>query len=115
MPIYYEMWAGPGRNVKRSDGVPIRRDKWYLTIHNTSNDASARDEASYAQRRTDGVGSHYYCDDVEVLQSNDTDLCVGHVGSTQGNDRGLCYEITGVNGWSREQWLSNVAWGKLAA
>lgn len=122
MPIYEEIWAGPGRNYKKvdSDGDgarddPMLRAKWYVTIHCTANDASARDEADYAKVRTDGTGSHYYADDVEVLQSTDTSRCVGHVGSDEGNERGLSYEITGVTGWTRQQWLDNVEWGKLAA
>lgn len=115
MPIYDEIWAGPGRNVKRINGQPQITSKWYVTIHNTSNNATARDEASYAKVRTDGVGAHYFIDNIEVLQSTDTDWCVGHVGSTEGNTRGISYEITGVNGWTREQWMANVAWDKLAA
>lgn len=115
MPIYEDIWAGPGRNVKYVNGVPLTAAKWYVTIHNTSNDATAQAEASYATRRTDGVGAHYFIDTHQVLQSTDTMLCVGHVGSTQGNTRGISYEITGVNAWSRAQWLSNVAWDKLAA
>lgn len=115
MAVYDEIWAGPGRNYKRVNSSPQLTTKWYITIHNTSNDASARDEASYAKTRTDGVGAHYFIDDVEVLQSTDTDWCVGHVGSDEGNTRGISYEITGVNGWTRAQWLANVAWNKLAA
>lgn len=115
MPIYNEIWAGPGRNVKRVDGQPQLTTKWYITIHNTSNDATARGEAGYATRRTDGVGAHYFIDNLEVLQSTDTDQCVGHVGSAQGNTRGISYEITGFNSWSRETWLVNVAWHQLAA
>lgn len=115
MPIYEEIWAGPGRNVKKSNGVPIERQKWYVTVHCTANDASAQGEADYAKVRTDGTGSHYYADDVEVLQSQDTLFCVGHLGSDQGNERGLSYEITGMTGWTRQQWLDNVEWGKLAS
>lgn len=115
MPTYEEIWAGPGRNVKRVNGQPQITSKWYITIHNTSNNATARAEANYAKVRTDGVGAHYFIDNIEVLQSTDTDWCVGHVGSTQGNSRGISYEITGVNGWTREQWMANVAWKELAA
>lgn len=116
MPIYQEIWAGPGRNYKKlSNGQPLLTDKWYATIHNTSNDASASGEAIYAKIRPDGVGAHYFADSTQVLQSTDTDRCVGHVGSTQGNTRGISYEITGFNGWTRAQWMANVAWNKLAA
>lgn len=115
MPVYDEIWDGPGRNVKRVNGQPQATAKWYVTIHNTSNDATAAQEADYAKVRTDGVGAHYFIDNRQVLQSTNTDYCVGHVGSEQGNSRGISYEITGVNAWTRQQWLTNVAWDQLAA
>lgn len=115
MPTYDDIWDGPGRNIKRVNGQPVVTAKWYVTIHNTSNDASAAQEADYAKVRQDGVGAHYFIDAHEVLQSTNTDYCVGHVGSTEGNSRGISYEITGVNAWTREQWTANVAWGQLAA
>lgn len=84
--------------------------KRYVVIHNTSNNASARGEAGYAMRRTDGTSSHYYQDRIELIQSLPTIYGANHVGSSMGNRYGIAYEITGVNGWSRAQWLANVAW-----
>ncbi|MFF0823071.1 N-acetylmuramoyl-L-alanine amidase [Micromonospora haikouensis] len=88
--------------------------KYGVAIHNTSNDAPARGEASYATRRTDGISSHFYVDNAEVIQSLDTDARAGHAGSRNGNENAVAVEITGVNGWTRQQWLDRVAWDKLA-
>lgn len=89
--------------------------KYGIAIHNTSNDASARGEASYATRRTDGVSAHFYADATEVIQSLDTSARAGHAGSRTGNENSIAVEITGSNGWTRQQWLDRVAWDKLAA
>lgn len=116
MARYNSIWDGPGRNYsKDSDGDPIRTRKEYIVIHNTSNDGTAEEEASYAKRRTDSVSSHYYVDNNSIRQSLDTDWRAWHVGSDEGNDAGISYEITGTNGKSRSWWLANVAWTKLIA
>lgn len=117
MPVYPEIFDGPGRNhTKDAKGNPVITTKKYIVIHNTSNTrlASARDEASYAKNRTDGVSSHYYVDKTRVLQSLDTDWRAQHVGSKAGNDGGISYELTGLNGFTRDKWLSDIAWNKLA-
>lgn len=115
MPTYPEIFDGPPRSYKRDgSGRPVTSAKKYITIHNTSNTATAEGEASYAKRRTDGTSSHYYVDSDSIVQSMDTSWCAGHVGSSQGNTYGISYEITGVNGWTRATWLSNVAWEPLA-
>lgn len=97
-------------NYSDADGT-----KYGIAIHNTSNDASDEAEASYATRRTDGVSSHLYCDKDSVTQSLDTVRKAGHAGSYNGNEHAIAVEITGGNGWTRQQWLTNVAWEKLGA
>lgn len=84
-----------------------------IAIHNTSNDASAADEASYATRRPDGTSAHFYCDATTVVQSLDTGVRAGHAGSDEGNTYAIAVEITGVNGWTRQKWLNSVAWDEL--
>lgn len=84
-----------------------------IAIHNTSNNASDSDEASYARRRTDGTSAHLYVDHDSVTQSLSLTDRAGHAGSEQGNDNAIAVEITGANGWSREKWLRSVAWDKL--
>ncbi|XTZ17038.1 N-acetylmuramoyl-L-alanine amidase [Micromonospora echinospora] len=88
--------------------------KFGVAIHNTSNDASAEGEASYATRRTDGISAHFYADADSVVQSLDTRARAGHAGSQEGNEHAIAVEITGVNAWSRQQWLQRVAWDRLA-
>ena len=89
--------------------------KYGIAIHNTSNDASAEAEASYATRRPDRVSAHLYCDHDSVIQSLDTDSKAGHAGSSTGNENAVAVEITGFNHWSRDYWLAHVAWSKLGA
>lgn len=99
----------PGRN-----DYPDRDGRHYgIAIHNTSNDASDSAEASWAQRRPDGVSSHLYVDRDSVTQSLDLTARAGHAGSREGNDHAIAVEITGGNGVSRAWWLDNVAWTKL--
>lgn len=109
MAIFAGIYSGPPRHYGNT-----RTDKRYVAIHNTSNDATAEGEASYAKRRTDSVSSHYYVDNDSLLQSLDTDLRAYHAGSTIGNSQAIAYEITGTNGKSRTWWLANVAWTLLA-
>jgi len=86
-----------------------------IAIHNTSNTASAKAEARYAQVRTDGVSCHFFVDGIEVIQSLDTRAKAGHAGSTQGNENSIAIEIVGQNGNPRDWWLANVRWDLLGA
>lgn len=114
MARYGSIWNGPGRNYSRdSEGRPRVTHKRIIVIHNTSNDASDTNEADYAERRTDGVSSHYYVDDNSITQSLDTDWRAWHVGSYEGNSTGISYEITGSNGKSRAWWIAHVYWRGL--
>lgn len=98
----------------RNDYSDADGTKYGIAIHNTSNDAPAAGEASYATRRTDGISAHFYVDDREVIQSIDTKHRTGHAGSRNGNENAVSVEITGTNSKSRQWWLDNVAWDKLA-
>jgi N-acetyl-anhydromuramyl-L-alanine amidase AmpD len=105
----------PGVRFVQGRNSYVDRDgmKFAIAIHNTSNDASDENEASFATRRTDDVSSHFYVDGDSVTQSLDTNARAGHAGSGNGNENAISVEITGVNGWSRTQWLNNVAWNEL--
>ncbi|SCL14532.1 peptidoglycan recognition protein family protein [Micromonospora inyonensis] len=99
-----------GRNAYRDqDGL-----KYGIAIHATANDATAEQEADYATRRTDGVSSHFYVDSNSIVQSLDTDARAGHAGSGTGNENAIAVEITGTSARSRQWWLDNVAWDRLA-
>lgn len=97
----------------RNDYPDADGTKYGIAIHNTSNTATAEAEASYATRRTDGVSAHFYVDSDSIIQSLDTDARAGHAGSSEGNQNAVAVEITGVNAWSRQQWLDRVAWDQL--
>jgi N-acetyl-anhydromuramyl-L-alanine amidase AmpD len=87
--------------------------KYAIAIHNTSNNATAEAEASYATRRTDGVSAHFYADADSVIQSLDTAARAGHAGNSEGNQHAVAVEIRGFNAWSRQTWLDSVAWSLL--
>lgn len=109
MPIHKAIYNGPPRSYGAN-----KTAKDYIVIHNTSNDAPAQNEASYAKRRADSVSSHYYVDDERIIQSLNTDYRAFHVGSSRGNSAGISYEITGTNSKSESWWKNNVAWDLLA-
>lgn len=88
--------------------------KYGIAVHATDNTATARAEASYATRRTDGTSAHFYIDSQEVIQSLDTDDRAGHAGSTEGNTYAIALEFTGLARWSRAQWLNSIAWDETA-
>jgi N-acetyl-anhydromuramyl-L-alanine amidase AmpD len=106
--IYKDIYAGPAKNYGTST-----ISKRYIAIHNTSNTASAQNEAAYARRRTDNISSHYYADGIEIIQMLDTKLQAWHAGSSKGNQQAISYEVVGRNDWTRAQWLANVDWDKL--
>ena len=87
--------------------------KYGIAIHNTSNNASAANEAKNGEHRTDDVSSHFYVDKTQVIQSLDTTVKAWHSGSNNGNNNAVSVEITGTNDKSRQWWLDNVAWTKL--
>ena len=102
-------------------GLPFVEAKWSygktpkygIAIHNTSNDATAAQEASYASRRTDGTSCHFFVDKTQVIQVLDTAYKAGHAGSSTGNANAIAIEICGVNSWTRSQWVANVNFAKL--
>lgn len=107
----------PGIPFIKGRNSSVDRDgrKFGIAIHNTSNDASARNEALYAARREDAVSGHFYVDDIEIFQSLDTSVVSWHAGSDHGNQNAISVEITGVNSWTEAEWHSNVAWDALGA
>lgn len=110
MPIYSGIpYIGPPRSYGG------KYTKYFIVVHSTENTAPARNEASYAKNRTDGTSSHYYVDDTEIIQSLNTDYGANHVGSWQGNQRGISYEFVGRASWSRAKWLDSIDFEAAAA
>jgi len=106
----------PGfRFVQAKGNYPDRDGRHYgIAIHATANTASDEAEAAYAAHRADGTSAHAYVDGDSLTQALDTERKAGHAGSGTGNENSIAIEITGLNSWTREQWLTRVAWDELA-
>jgi hypothetical protein len=95
-------WAGPASSGRSRAGLgPMRYITWHCTGNATSD---AWDEAAFARRRTDGIGTHVAADANVCLQTQVTTLSVGHVGSGIGNRYGIAIECCGVNANGAAHW-----------
>ena len=68
----------------------------FIAVHNTANDASARNEVAYMIRNNDKVSFHYAIDDKEIIQGIPENRNAWHAGdgaNGQGNRKGLSIEI----------------------
>lgn len=110
MTITRAIYDGPPSGYGRNRGP-----KQYIAVHNTSNDATVRDEISYSKWREDKTSTHYYADRTEIAQSLDTALCANHAGSAEGNHEAIAWELTGTNTKTRAWWLANLCWPLIAA
>ena len=53
----------------------------YIVVHNTANDASARNEVAYMLRNEKPTGYHYAIDDKEIVQGIPEDRNAWHAGN----------------------------------
>lgn len=111
MPVYDDLtYIGPPRSYTGQD------PKYGVTVHSTENTgASARDEANYARRRTDGTSSHFYVDGGGIVQSLSTDYGANHAGSGWPNNHCIAYEFCGTVRWNRSTWMDRIDWEAAAA
>ncbi len=68
----------------------------YIVVHNTANDASARNEIAYMTRNNNEVSFHYAVDDKEVIQGIPDSRNAWHAGDGAygtGNRKGIAIEI----------------------
>ena len=68
----------------------------YIVVHNTANDASARNEIAYMTRNNNEVSFHYAVDDKEVIQGIPDNRNAWHAGDGAygtGNRKGIAIEI----------------------
>ena len=68
----------------------------FIVVHNTANDASARNEVAYMNRNNDKVSFHYAIDDKEIIQGIPENRNAWHAGdgaNGQGNRKGIGIEI----------------------
>lgn len=81
---------------KYSIKCPYERTPQFYVIHNTYNDAPAKNEVSYMIGNNNKVSFHYAVDDVEVVQGlleNRSAFASGDGGKGQGNLYGIHVEI----------------------
>lgn len=75
---------------------PYRMTPLYITIHNTANDASARNEVNYMLSNNNQISYHYAVDDkeaVQAIQLNRNAWHAGDGGSGKGNRKSIGIEI----------------------
>jgi len=70
-------------------------DPEFIVVHNTANDASARDEIAYMIRNNDQISFHYAIDDKEIVQGILENRNAWHAGDGNGpgNRKGIGIEI----------------------
>ena len=81
---------------KYSIKCPYSMTPTRIIVHNTANDASAKNEIAYMIRNDNEVSFHYAVDDVEVVQGipeNRNTWNAGDGGKGKGNREGISIEI----------------------
>jgi len=81
---------------KYSIKCPYTMTPEFIVVHNTANDASARNEVAYMIRNSNKVSFHYAVDDKEIVQGIPENRNAWHAGdgaNGQGNRKGLSIEI----------------------
>lgn len=92
----------------------------YITIHNTSNDASAMSEVSYMIRNNNQVSFHFAVDDYRAVQGVELDRNAWHSGDG-GNGKGnrqsigieTCYSLSGGDRFIKATQNSAILTAKL--
>lgn len=75
---------------------PYKMTPSRIVVHNTANDASARNEVLYMIRNDSSTGFHYAVDDKEIVQGIPEDRNAFHAGdgkNGKGNREGIAIEI----------------------
>jgi N-acetylmuramoyl-L-alanine amidase CwlA len=87
---------------KYSIKCPYTMKPTRIVVHNTANNASARNEIAYMKRNNNEVSFHYAVDDKEVVQGipeNRNSWNAGDGGRGKGNREGIsieiCYSLSG--------------------
>ena len=81
---------------KYSIKCPYLMKAKFIVVHNTANDASAKNEVAYMIRNNNAVSFHYAVDDKEIIQGIPEDRNAFHAGdgrNGKGNRKGLSVEI----------------------
>ena len=81
----------------------------YITVHNTSNDASAENEIKYMSTNNNQVSYHFAVDDKEVIQGLPLDRNGWHCGDGNGNGNRksigieICYSKSGGERYTKAE------------
>lgn len=81
---------------KYSIKCPYSMTPEFIVVHNTANDASARNEVAYMISNSNKASFHYAIDDEEIVQGIPENRNAWHAGdgtNGQGNRKGLSIEI----------------------
>lgn len=82
--------------TKYNRKCPYKMTPTRIVVHNTYNDASARNEIAYMTSNNNEVSFHYAVDDIEVVQGipeNRNSWNAGDGGNGKGNREGIAIEI----------------------
>lgn len=85
-----------------------------ITIHNTANDAPAKNEIAYMLRNNDETSFHFAVDDVEIIQGIPLDRNAWHAGDGYGDGNmrtisiEICYSKSGGERFDKAE--KNAAW-----
>lgn len=86
---------------KYSLKAPYKMTPKFITIHNTANDAPAKNEAQYHNSNNNQVSFHYAVDDKEIIQVVPDNRTAWHCGDGMGNGNmksigvEICYSKSG--------------------
>ncbi|MBG0967504.1 N-acetylmuramoyl-L-alanine amidase [Bacillus sp. SRB3LM] len=84
----------------------------YITVHNTYNDAPAKNEVNYMIGNNNEVSFHFAVDDIEVIQGIPVDRNAWHCGDGGGNGNRksigveICYSLSGGARYTKAEALA---------
>ena len=92
MKIIQNLVSPSKYNIK----CPYAMNAEFIVVHNTANDASARNEVTYMISNNNQVSFHYAIDDKEIVQGIPENRNAWHAGdgkNGEGNRKGIAVEI----------------------
>jgi N-acetyl-anhydromuramyl-L-alanine amidase AmpD len=90
-PEYPDLAWIPPRSWTNANRKSVQLIVMHTTQGNVS-DMSAENGANYSAERTDGTSAHYYCDSNSIVHCVRT-ADVAHTARSEGNKRGIHYEL----------------------
>ena len=81
---------------KYNTKCPYEMEPEFIVVHNTANDATARNEVEYMKNNNNTVSFHYSIDDKEIVQGIEENRNAWHAGdgrNGKGNRHGIAIEI----------------------